>query len=646
MWTVTRALGALLATTMWFGGQARAEDAFDALVFEQARARGPEVEAAMRSALRAAEDKHLERAVAHYEEALTIAPDFAHALRRKCGLEAALGQLATAETSCRLALDASRTPLNLAALSSVLAELGPGTHADARRLLTEALDGGASDAQALQVATQTALSLGDPALVTRSATLLRAQDPNSFLSYYALGIAAAIREDFNEARDLLELAKQHGLPEPAYASIIDKVDEAQPFLFRILPSATRVGAIWLFALVLFLILGSALSILTLSATLKLPKQVGGEGDGGSRVLRRSYAGVLWLSCLFYYLSLPLLVLTIVGGAGGILYGFIALGRIPIKLVLIVGAVACISVWAVIKSLFVRVKDEDPGIVLDLTSEPDFRALLDEVAAKVGTRPVDRVFLTPGTEIAVFERGGLGDQLRGHAERCLVLGLGVLEGLRINDFKAILAHEYGHFSNRDTAGGGFSLGVRRSMVSMAHALADGGAATWYNPAWWFFNAFYRIFLRISQGASRLQEVLADRWAAFSYGSDAFVRGFEHVIARSVIFNAQADMAVEKVREAKQPLSNFYHTLREQPLQHELVSEHQKQAFEREPSPYDSHPAPRDRIAWVKALAIPEPEAADHAEAWSMFKGREALERDMTHTVNQMLGLHGNGGSPLE
>jgi hypothetical protein len=42
------------------------------------------------------------------------------------------------------------------------------------------------------------------------------------------------------------------------------------------------------------------------------------------------------------------------------------------------------------------------------------------------------------------------------------------------------------------------------------------ATNRNPAWWFATGFYRIFLRVSQGAARLQEILADRRAAEAYG----------------------------------------------------------------------------------------------------------------------------------
>ena len=61
---------------------------------------------------------------------------------------------------------------------------------------------------------------------------------------------------------------------------------------------------------------------------------------------------------------------------------------------------------------------------------------------------------------MFERGGVLRQVRGKSERCLVLGAAVLDGMRVRGLKAILAHEYGHFHNEDTAGGGFALAVAR------------------------------------------------------------------------------------------------------------------------------------------------------------------------------------------
>jgi hypothetical protein len=233
----------------------------------------------------------------------------------------------------------------------------------------------------------------------------------------------------------------------------------------------------------------------------------------------------------------------------------------------------------------------------------------------------------------MERGGLLAQLRGGSERCLILGVGVLDGMKLGPFKAIMAHEYGHFSNKDTAGGGFALAVRRSLFRMAQHLAEGGAAAWYNPAWLFLIGFHKVFLRISQGASRLQEVLADRWAAFTYGAKAFEEGLTHVIRRSALFNAHVKATMNEVVDAKLPLANLYAY---QPAA-EAVSAGDVEAaireeLSREPSPYDSHPAPVDRFRWVQAIGENGVVAVeDEEEVWALFRDREDVERRLTVQV---------------
>jgi len=221
-----------------------------------------------------------------------------------------------------------------------------------------------------------------------------------------------------------------------------------------------------------------------------------------------------------------------------LYAILAVGHVPIKLVVILVVATVMTCVSILKSLIVLGKDEEPGIPADLAENPRLKGVLDDVAAVIGTRPVDSVYLLPGTELAVMERGGMLRRVQGRTERCLLLGVGVLEGFRLRAFKAVLAHEYGHFVNRDTAGGGFALSVRRSMGRMAESLARSGAASPFNPAWWFLQAFGRLFQRISQGASRLQEVMADRWAVSAYGAQAFCEGLRHVIARSARFTLNA------------------------------------------------------------------------------------------------------------
>jgi Zn-dependent protease with chaperone function len=242
-------------------------------------------------------------------------------------------------------------------------------------------------------------------------------------------------------------------------------------------------------------------------------------------------------------------------------------------------------------------------------------------------------MTPGTDFAVTERGGMLKQLRGTSERCLIVGAGVLDGMRMGPFRAILAHEYGHFSNRDTAGGGFALAVRRSLLTMAQSLAQGGAATWYNPAWLFLYGFNLIFLRISQGASRLQEIMADRWAAFAYGAKAFEQGLRHVVERSIRFQAHANATLQEVVDGKMALANLYsYKPSKAPAEREIV-EAVGEAIHAKPSPYDSHPSPVERFALVNALRTDEARHSAHAEqdAWGLFEDPAGIQCWMTDRI---------------
>ena len=243
-----------------------------------------------------------------------------------------------------------------------------------------------------------------------------------------------------------------------------------------------------------------------------------------------------------------------------------------------------------------------------------------------------MYLVPGADIAVLERGSVLEKFRGTSERCFILGVAVLDGMSARELKAILAHEYGHFSNRDTAGGGLALAVRRSILLFAEGLAREGMATNVNPSWLFVTSFHKLFLRISQGASRLQEVLADRWAVYAYGADAFEGGLRHAIERELRFDLDTDAYLEAIIESKQPLRNLY----EESLGH--VSDDPEQGIdgrvqailEAEPSPFDSHPRPVDRFRWARALEQSTPPEPDVPEGLKGLGIR--IEDDIVVTPN--------------
>jgi Zn-dependent protease with chaperone function len=255
-----------------------------------------------------------------------------------------------------------------------------------------------------------------------------------------------------------------------------------------------------------------------------------------------------------------------------------------------------------------------------------------VAERLDTRPIDTIYVTAGPEIAVMERGGLLKKVRDAGQRCLILGLGALPGMTQGQFKAILGHEYGHFSNRDTAGGNLAKQVRLSMHHMALTLAYNGLARWYNPAWLFLNGFNLVFSRITLGASRLQETLADRYAAIAFGVQNFISGLTHIIHQDLAFNTQVNHEIEAAFGQGRDLQNIY-TL--PPLRNEAQLKRLKveedEIMGRPTSPYDSHPAPCERIAMVEQIEAAGVVEDDPKPVWDLLPDAEELQLEMTVIV---------------
>jgi Zn-dependent protease with chaperone function len=239
---------------------------------------------------------------------------------------------------------------------------------------------------------------------------------------------------------------------------------------------------------------------------------------------------------------------------------------------------------------------------------------------------------------VLERGSMTARLRDRAQRSLLLGVGVLPGFTRKQLRAVLAHEYGHFSHRDTAGGDVAMVVQASLVRSLIGIAQAGGATFYNPAWHFLRGFHALFLRVTLGASRLQEIMADHFAAVAYGAEAFKEGLTHFVRRSLEFSRNVDVLVNQAQQARRPLANLY----ESPATPE--SDDLERAFaERmadKGSPYDSHPPPGQRIAWVSRIpAQPEHATSDDGPAWDLFADRQAIEAEMTAIANGRLRQQG-------
>jgi Zn-dependent protease with chaperone function len=633
----------LLALLMVATGAAASElSGYDAELDSVLRGRSPQAETLFARANAARDHGQPTDAIALYDRVTQLVPDFWPAWRRRAGVDSRLGNRQSAIARLRWLRDRDSTAYTLGGLADALVG---GAHGDtpsdaelreARELVTRALAMMPGDASIRMTAFGVSMASADTAMMRQSSTALTRLAPGAWQSWASLAIYERTADHLQESENALRHAASLGMPDAAETSMQQELSHARADdVRRALPLILLFVLIaWVVAFAVLLAVGLVLSAATLRAASSPPDAAGGVAVGLAGWLRRTYAAVLWLSCLFYYVSIPIVLLLVLAIGGGILFLMLQSGHVFIQLTIALILGMLVTVWAVLRGLFTPGHDGDPGERLDLSEQPRLRELLERVAAKIGTSPVDEVYLTPATDVAVMERGGMGRQLRGRTERCLILGVGVLDGMTVGQLQAVLAHEYGHFINRDTAGGGFAFSVRRALYGTAQRLAEGGAATWYNPAWQFLRGFHAVFMRISQGASRLQEVLADRWAAGAYGAEAFSAGLRHVVATSVRFHVMVNATLSAALRQGVPLPNLYQAhVHLPPGGEEDLEKRIEQALAREPDPLDSHPAPNQRFAWVSRLPEPVdaagPEAA--APAWSLLEGRTRIEEDMTRIV---------------
>jgi Zn-dependent protease with chaperone function len=641
---------AFAAATLWAAAASPSpirDEAFERQIVGELRARDPTTADVFVDATAESDRGNLDRATELFEEVRRAAPWFVHATRRLCGLEARRGHRDRAIALCREAVAADDSSVNEAALAASLIQSdGPVSEDDALEALRLAREASAKEPEGspftLTILCQSAIAARDFATLSACADRLRKVAPDEVSTHYFGAVAALTQGHTSEAERELDAAHAKGLPDEVYANLSRVVEESRSPLERWGGFALDGMIGWLAGFALLLGVGALLSAQTLRSVERVPAEASGRARGPDAILRRAYRIVLWVTCAYYYASLPVVASFVVVLGVGVVWACVA-GALPFRLGILAAILVLGSLWAIAKSLVARGRHEAPGEKLELERYPRLHAVLDEVADRIGTRAVDAVYMTPSADVAVLERGGLLKQVSGKSERCLVLGAAVLDGLQVGEFKAILAHEYGHFHNEDTAGGGFALAVRRSVLTMAVHLQviRTPLMTVFNPTWWFVRGFYLVFLRVSQGASRLQEVLADRWAAFAYGSEASARGLRHVVERNVRFDAHLNATLNQVIPQNLPLANLYAFTPDEPISAESLDRSVAEAMTRPATAYDSHPSPADRIVWLTKLAAPGPpgSADDAIDAWLLVGERAALEERMTEAVRAQLAQRG-------
>lgn len=178
--------------------------------------------------------------------------------------------------------------------------------------------------------------------------------------------------------------------------------------------------------------------------------------------------------------------------------------------------AGIVLWSIVPR---RDHFEAPGPRLDPAQQPRLFAEVASIAQSVGQEVPHEVYLIPEINAWVAQRGGI---MGVGSRRVMALGLPLLSLLTVSQFRAVLAHEFGHYHAGDTRLGVWVYKTRTAIWRTVQNL--GRQESW---VYYLFNWYNKFFLRVTLAISRAQEYAADQLAAQFAGADALIEGLKQL-----------------------------------------------------------------------------------------------------------------------
>jgi Zn-dependent protease with chaperone function len=361
----------------------------------------------------------------------------------------------------------------------------------------------------------------------------------------------------------------------------------------------------------------------------------------------------------------------------------SLGTVNRATILLKLGLICCSVMLflfLLKGLFKRQKpDESLRVQISEGEQPELFKFIRRLCEETRAPFPKRVYLSPEVNAAVFYHSSILNLIL-PARKNLLIGLGLVNVMNLSEFKAVLAHEFGHFSQSSMKLGTYVYMSNRILADMVYArdwlddLVSQAKGSDYRIAIfaWFFaglvwglrkllEGIFRSINFLNSALSRQMEFNADLVAVSVTGSDALPLGL-----------ARLDFANEALMQAWQDLSAaahhklytrdlFYHQLRAAeylrrqrkdeklgqppPLPEDPHETNQvfKPGDAGVPRMWATHPSNHDRERNAKRHYIRG--VLDDRSAWVFFRNSEGVREKVTRHFYRTL-LHVPDDASLE
>ncbi|MBS1613135.1 MAG: M48 family metalloprotease [Bacteroidetes bacterium] len=370
-------------------------------------------------------------------------------------------------------------------------------------------------------------------------------------------------------------------------------------------------------------------------------------------------GAIGLTVLCCYLGVMLIalrpsILTLGLGAGIISVGFLIL-------------------YFLVKFLFKK-HEVDSSHLKEITREeqPELFAMIQEIVDEVETDFPKRVYLSADVNASVFYNSSFWSMFL-PVRKNLQIGMGLVNSVTVSEFKAILAHEFGHFSQSSMKVGSYVYNVNQVIYNM---LYDNSSFSETAQSWANVSGYIAIFVKVAIGIiegiqwilgkvynvlnisymslSREMEFHADEIAANVAGSQPLVTSLQRLEVANVAYDAVLEFYNARVRRSVLT-NNLYpqhaHAMlsiakyNEFPVENGLpqvavgtVSKFNKSKLVVKDQ-WASHPSTSDRAAALNALNKQLPQY-NNESAKTLFRNVDAVQQAITEQLFAAVNYQGD------
>ncbi|MBO0912099.1 MAG: M48 family metallopeptidase [Acidobacteria bacterium] len=257
------------------------------------------------------------------------------------------------------------------------------------------------------------------------------------------------------------------------------------------------------------------------------------------------------------------------------------------------------VWSLLPR---RDKFEEPGPRIDRLSQPHLFAELDRIAAALNEPLPKEVFLIPEMNAFVIDRGGI---MGFGSRRVMGIGLPLVAVLNVDEFRAVLAHEFAHYYSGDTRLGPIVYRTRQTMIRTIKNMASLSGAMRFAVAqilhifvMWILQGYWALYFRATQWISRRQEYRADELACHIAGAESLIGGLVKIHGGAAAFPLYWNFEVSDFLHMgyRPAITEGFELFVQAPgIRKQIDQLVEKELKEAKTDPYDSHPPLHSRIA---------------------------------------------------